>query len=71
MDYASFRATLTLPANSPNGSLQCTVFSVVNDEEWELREYFNLRIGNGSPDLVTVSEGEDVLVVRILDDDCE
>ena len=63
--------TLTLPANSPNGTRLCTVFTVLNDEEMEQREYFSVAIENQSPDVVTVFEGEDELMVRILDDDCE
>ena len=43
----------------------------MDDGDMEEREYFTLRLGNQSPDIVTVSEGGDVQTVRILDDDCE
>ena len=47
------------------------MFTVLNDEEMEEREYFSIAIENQSPDVMTVFEGEDELMVRILDDDCE
>ena len=71
MDYIQFSITLTLPANTPNNTLSCTVISIQDDDEMEEKEYFSLRIDNQTPDVVTVLEGNEELIVYIVDDDCE
>ena len=64
-------ATITLPPNVPSGTITCVTFHLVDDEEMEETEYFSLRIVNRTPNIVTVNEGDDMLIVRILDDECE
>lgn len=71
MDYTPVSATLTLPANTPVGTLSCVSLNIIDDQDMEQREYFSLRLMNLSPGIVTVNEGGEVQIVRILDDDCE
>ena len=71
MDYVQFSYRASFPAFSKNGTRMCTSFNVIDDNERELIEYFSLNLDNESPDLVTLLEGEDALIVRILDDDGE
>ena len=71
MDYTPFIITKTLPSNSPDGTLSCVTVSVIDDSEMETTEYFSVHINNQSPDVVNVLEGEDILIIHILDDDCK
>lgn len=71
MDFTPFIITITLPANSPNGTRSCTAIMIQDDEELEEREYFSVRIDNLTPNVAIVVEGEDELIVHILDNDCE
>ena len=71
MDYLPLAVTITLSGNSPNGTRSCTALTILDDDEMERREYFTVRINNLTPNVVTIVEGEESLMVRILDDDCE
>ena len=71
MDYIPIRVTITLPADTPDGTRSCITLNVLEDNEIEMIEYFSLQIENQSPDVVTFFEGEGILFVHILDDDCE
>lgn len=71
MDFIPFIISITLPANSPNGSRSCTALTVLDDDELEEREYFSVKIDNLTPNVAVVVEGDDDLIIHILDDDCE
>lgn len=71
MDFTPFIITITLPAYSPNGTRSCTAIMIQDDEELEEREHFSVRIDNLTPYVAVVVEGEDELIVHILDNDCE
>ena len=68
-DFIPFSVSITLPVNTPNDTRSCTVLNIVDDSELEQREYVSISIDNITPDVVTVLEGQDELIVRILDDD--
>lgn len=61
--------TLTIPANSPNGTSSCTFVTIVDDNVVESTEDFSLSINNLTPNTVIVPEGGEVLTIYILDDD--
>ena len=61
--------TLTIPANSPNGTSSCTFVTIVDDNVVESTEDFSLSINNLTPNTAIVPEGGGVLTIYILDDD--
>ena len=70
-DYTPIDTRLTLPAFSPNGSTACVLVNIVDDATQEGRESFFASLTNLNPNAVTVIEGEDVLTILILDNDCK
>lgn len=71
LDYMPTTVALILPAQSPNGTSRCVIVTIVDDDELEERESFFVSLNNLTPDEITVQEGENMLTVLILDDDCK
>ena len=70
-DYTPIDTRLTLPAFSPNGTTACVLADVLDDEIQEGRESFFASLTNLNPDAVTVIEGDDILTILILDNECK
>ena len=49
----------------------CVTFTIIDDAELEEREYFRFRLTSQSANAITLKEGNDVLIVHILDDESE